>query len=74
VEDSTTQEETERYFFAENEQRFQLACEVPTSSTRLIDQLGYLGNSNITKQIIEGTFIIPDEVDNTTALIIEEIG
>ena len=42
--------------------------------TKLIDQLGYLADSDITKQLIKGTYDIPDKVNDATALILEEIG
>jgi hypothetical protein len=47
---------------------------VPISRIKLIDQLGYLGDSKIAQKIIKGTFDIPDEIDNATTLILEEIG
>jgi hypothetical protein len=74
TEDSTCKEDTEGFIFAENEYRFQLANDAPISHTKLIDQLGYLGDSGIAQQIVEGRFEIPDEVDDATALILEEIG
>ena len=74
IEDSTTKEDTEDFIFAENEYRFQLANDAPISSTKLIEQLGYLADSDIAQQIVEGSFEIPDELDDATALILEEIG
>ena len=74
IEDSTTKEDTEDFIFAENEYRFQLANDAPISSTKLIEQLGYLADSDIAQQIVEGSFEIPDELDDDTALILEEIG
>ena len=53
---------------------FHLATEAPIEKTSLIEQLGYLGDSAIAQQIIEGSYDIPDEVDDATALILEEIG
>ena len=74
IEDSTTKEDTEDFIFAENEYRFQLANDAPISSTKLIEQLGYLADSDIAQQIVEGSFEIPDELDDATALIPDEIG
>ena len=54
--------------------RFELAAQAPISSTKRIDQLGYWGDSEIANQLVEGTYKIPDEVDDATALILEEIG
>ena len=74
VEDSTSQAETERFIFKENEHRFQLAADAPISKTKLLNQLGYLADTDIAQQLIEGTFGIPDKLDDATALILEEIG
>ena len=52
TEDSTCKEDTEGFIFAENEYRFQLANDAPISHTKLIDQLGYLGDSDIAQQIV----------------------
>ena len=74
VEESQTREETERFIFDETEVRIHLATDAPISSTKLIEQLGYLGDSEIAQQIVEGRFEVPDEVDDATALVLEEIG
>jgi len=74
VQESTDQEETEQFIFDEAEMRFQLAAEAPIESTKLIEQLGYLGDSEIAKQLIEGRYEIPDELDDATALLLQEIG
>lgn len=42
--ETSSQYETESSIFEEIETRFQLACEAPISRTRLIEQLGYLGD------------------------------
>ena len=47
VVESTSQEETEQFIFDETEYRFQLAAEAPISRTKIIDQLGYLGDSEM---------------------------
>ena len=67
-------EDTEGFIFTENEYRFQLANDAPISHTKLIDQLGYLGDSDIAQQIVEGRFEIPDEIDDAKALILKETG
>ena len=38
------------------------------------EDLKYLGDSEITKNIFTGIYEIPDDVDNATALILMEIG
>ena len=74
VQESTTKEETEEFVFEENEYRLQLAADAPISKTRLLEQLGYLADTEVAQQIIEGTFEIPDDIDDATALVLEEIG
>ena len=43
--------------------RFQLAMEAPISSSKLIEQFGYLGDSDIAQQLVEGRYDIPEELD-----------
>ena len=63
-----------RLNFGEAEMRFQLAMEAPITSSMLIEQLGYLGDSEIAQQLVEGRYDIPDELDDATALILQENG
>ena len=58
----------------ECEVRFQLGHSAPINKTLLAEDLKYLGDSEIAKKIFTGTYEIPDEVDNATALILTEIG
>ena len=74
AEDSTCKEDTEGFIFDTIEYRFQLANDAPISKTTLIDQLGYLADTEIVQQIVEGSFDIPDEISDSMALILEEIG
>ena len=74
TEDSIYNEDTKDFIFAEKKYHFQLTNDAPISHTKLIDQLDYLGDSDIEQQLVEGSFEIPDEVDDVTALILEEIG
>jgi len=48
-EESTSKYETNNFIFEENWYRFQLANSTPISSTKLIEQLGYLADSDIAK-------------------------
>ena len=57
VVESVGQEEAEDFIFDEAEYRFQLAAEAPISETKLIDQLGYLKDSDISQQLIEGSYL-----------------
>ena len=72
--DSTCQEETDNFIFKEAEKRFQLAIETPISFSNLIEQLGYNGDSKIAQQLVEARYDILDDLDEATALILEEIG
>ena len=47
--------------------------EAPISRTKLIDQLGYLEDIKIAQQIIKGTFEILDNINDATAMLLEEI-
>ena len=49
----------------ECETRFQLVHSAPINKTLLVEDLKYLGDSEIAKKIFTGTYEIPDEVDNT---------
>ena len=72
--ESATKDETEGLLFEEIEYRFELAKEAPINSTMLLEQLGCLADSEIAQQIVEGMYGIPEEVDDKTALLLEEIG
>ena len=74
AEDSTIKEDTEQFIFEETEQRFQLEANAPIETTKLMKQLGYLSNSEIAEQILNGTFITPSDLDDATALVLEYIG
>ena len=58
----------------ECETRFQLVHSAPINKTLLVEDLKYLGDSEIAKNIFTGTYEIPDEMDNDTALILRDIG
>ena len=73
AEDSTSKEAMEQFIFEETEQKFQLAANAPIETTKLMKQLGYLANSDIAEQILNATFIIPLQLDDATALVLEEI-
>ena len=60
--------------FEETEYRLQLAMDAPISSTDLLSKLVNLADTEIAQQIIEGTFDIPEEIDEVTAEFLEEIG
>lgn len=76
TQESRSQDETEDFIFDEAEVCFHLVAEAPIEWTQLIHQLGYLTltDSEIAKQIVEGRYTVPDEVDDATALIINKNG
>ena len=74
VKESTSKQETESFLFEENQYKFELATEGPISNTKLVEQLGCLGNSKIAQQLVQGKHDIPDKTDDASALILEEIG
>ncbi len=49
VVESTTKEDMEDYIFDEIEYRFKLAMDAPISSTKIPNELGYLGDNDIAK-------------------------
>ena len=74
VEEATTKEEAEQFIFDKTGLWFQLAKDAPLSKTLLINDLGYLVDTDTARQILNGTFPIPDEVDDITTIILEKNG
>ena len=72
--ESTSQDDTERMIFEETECRFQLTIDSAISSSDLIHQLGHLVETDIAKQIVEGSFGFPEELEKATVAVLEEIG
>jgi hypothetical protein len=66
-------EDMEQAIQTETEYRFQLAHSAKIHSSSLAYQLGYLSDTEVAKQILEGTYEIPDDIDDATALILDEI-
>ena len=70
----TTKEEVEAAIQRECEVRFQLGHSAPISSSLLAEELRYLSDNDIAERIIRGEYVIPDGLDNATALLLDEIG
>ena len=68
------QENVENAIQRELEIRFYLAHSAPIMSTLLGSRLRYLGDEELTRSIISGTFDIPADLDLATTLILKEIG
>jgi hypothetical protein len=68
------QEDVENAIQRECEIRFSLDHSTPIMSTLLGNRLRYLGDEELAKSIITGTFDIPADLDPATTLILKEIG
>ena len=68
------QEDIEKVIQDECEVRFTLAHSAPIMTTLLGERLRYLEDKEVARQIITGTFEIPDDIDPATTKILEEIG
>ncbi len=68
------QEDVENVIQRKCKIRFSLAHSTPIMSTLLGDRLRYLGDEELARSIITGTFDIPADLDPATTLILKEIG
>ena len=55
------------------EQRFDLAHSAPITMSSLAEKLGYLSDTEFAQQLLSGQVEIPSDVDDTTAIVLEEI-
>ncbi len=70
----TIQEDIENAIQRECEIRLSLAHSAPIMSTLLGHRLRYLGNKELARLIITGTYDIPTNLDPATTLILKEVG
>ena len=70
----TNKSDVEAAIQRECEGRFHLGHGAPISSTLLGEEIGYLSDSKVAQDIIMGTYVIPDDMEEGTALILKEIG
>ena len=70
----TIQEDVENAIQRDCKVRFSLAHSAPIMTTLLGDQLRYLGDEELARSIITGTYDIPVDLDPTTPPILKEIG
>jgi hypothetical protein len=68
------QEDAENVIQRECKIRFSLAHSAPIMLTLLGNRLRYLGDEELARSIITGTFDIPADLDPATTLILKEIG
>ena len=66
------QEEIEKVIQDKCEVRFTLAHSAPIMTTLLGEKLRYLSSEEIARQIITGTYDIPDDLDPATATTINK--
>jgi hypothetical protein len=52
--------------------RFWLAYSAPCYSSQLLNDIGHLGNTQCARDILEGTYTFPPDMDKWTAKILEE--
>ena len=67
------QEEVEQAVMANNEARFRLTENTPPMTEPLRSELGFLGNTEAARQILNGTYECPPEVDEYTKAFLAQI-
>jgi hypothetical protein len=55
------------------EKRFDLSMSTPITMSSLQEKLGFLSDTNFATSLLHGNVHIPDDVDNVTTMVIEEI-
>ena len=70
----TTKAEVEAAIQRECTGRFQLGHAAPIKSSLLGEEVGYLSDAKVAQDIIMGTYDIPDDMEEGTALVLKEIG
>lgn len=70
----TSKTEMEQAIQHEIKSRFALGNSAPISRTLLGEELKYLSDANVAFSIIEGTYEIPEDLDDATTFILREIG
>ena len=51
---------------------FRLAFSAPAYKGKLFDDIGFLGDIDVARQILEGTYVFPPDIDPATKLLFEE--
>ena len=54
-------------------ERFRLAFTASCYHGQLFDDIGFIGDTECAKQLLEGTYVFPPETDNATRLLFEEV-
>jgi hypothetical protein len=66
----TTKEDIERVLLAVNEAKGRASDRTPFMLSPLVDDFGYRTNGTAHEQVLQGTYVIPEECDPATALLI----
>ena len=69
----TSKEEIERVCINENDARFSQSSDTPLMQPPMLDLLGFLANTNMADQILQGTFQPPENVDLYTKKMLQEL-
>ena len=73
LETNTEQDDMVLCIQEETEYRFLLAHSAKITNTTLAEKLGYLSDAKVVEELITGRMDVPDDVDDVTALILDEI-
>ncbi len=71
--DITETEEMNKEIQDVTEKRFDLSMSAPITMSSLHEKLGFLSDTNFAISLLQGDVHIPDDVDNVTTMVIEEI-
>ena len=69
----TAKEETERACNSENASKFTQTNDTPAMKERLVEELGFLGNSAACDQMLKGNYSPPEEVDQHTKDLLQAL-
>ncbi len=71
--DITETEEMNKELQDVTEKRFDLSMRAPITMLSLCKKLGFLSNTDFAISLLQGDIHIPDDIDNVTMTVIEEI-
>jgi hypothetical protein len=69
----TDKEEIEQVVREMTQDRFTLASSSPLCNGLLGEELGYIADTEVARQILEGTFVPPEGTSDATIIVLEEI-
>jgi hypothetical protein len=73
IRELTTKKEMERACMIENEDHFSQSEDAPFMKTPLLDNFGYLTNTDSAHQALQGAYNIPHDMDPYAALLLKEL-